>query len=378
MAISPITLNPKAANNPFFWVPPFTHPDVSGVTFGGFFAGRWIASQPGAYNAAGGDAPVVADSAAVGSVAAATKKMVPTWRYISMLEARKACANLGVGYHLITRFEWVSIAMWCNLQGFMPRGNNRNTNPPSDSDVTTETAILDQACFARNNTWYASLAGSGPASWNHNNRPDGIADVDGNMWEWNDGLFLQQTTGYPYILASLQVSLARSPYGKSTAVASGVLTDANKAWVTDEFLDASGNTYLYDAAGTLFQVKTTTPANTATAIILTSGTPAAGPYTILRLVATDITAGLTSGNRILTLLNTNADLKAFAIPATSDGTGATAYGKDGYWYDKAALRAALVGGSWATGTIAGVFALYLAYSPTYTYTAFGFRVAKAI
>lgn len=377
MAISPITLNPKAADVPFFWIPPFTHPDVSSVTFGGFYAGRWIASQPGAYNAAGGDKPVVADSAAVGSVAAATKRMVSAWRYISMLEARKACANLGPGYHLMTQFEGASIALWCNSQGFQPHGNDRNTNPLSSSDVTTETAILDQAAFARNNTYLASLTGSGPASWNHNNRPDGIADLDGNMWEWRDGLLMQATTGYPYILASLQVSLARSPYGKSTAVANGVLTDVNKAWIADEFLDASGNTFVYDAAGTLLPVAVSTPANTATTINV-AGTPAAGPYTIVRLVATDITAGITNGTRVLTLRNTDADLKAFAIPATSDSTGATAYGKDGYWFDKTSLRAALVGGYWNTGTGAGVFALNLNTGPASTYYGFGFRVARAI
>lgn len=50
-----------------FWVPEFTTPDVEGVTFGGFWAGRFIASQPGAFNAAGGDKPLVADNAAVGT-----------------------------------------------------------------------------------------------------------------------------------------------------------------------------------------------------------------------------------------------------------------------------------------------------------------------
>lgn len=126
----------KYVSDPFpayYWIPPFTHPDVDGVTFGGFMVGRFLASQPNAYNAGDigggryGDNPDVADSSSVGSVAASTRQGVPPWRYISMLEARKACANIGVGYHLITRFEWASLAMWCHLNGFQPHGNNRNT-----------------------------------------------------------------------------------------------------------------------------------------------------------------------------------------------------------------------------------------------------------
>jgi len=375
MSPSPLTVSTNRTlldppNNAFFWIPEFLHPDVAGVIFGGFWCGRWIASQPHALNTnlitAGryGDNPDVADSAAVGAIAASTRKGVPPWRYISLLNARIACANLGVGYHLITRFEWASLAMWCNLQGFLPHGNNRNTNPPSDATYTTETAILDLACNARNAGWYANAVGTGPASWNHNGRSNGVADLNGNMWEWNDGLLMQQTTGYPYILASLQVGLARSPYGKSTSVAAGSLTDTNKAWVPDEFLDAGGNIYLYDSAGTLIQVKTSTLANSATQIFFQSATtPAAGPYTILKLIATDITAGMVSANKILTLRNTDADLKPFAIPATSDGSGAAAYGTDGYWFDKAGLRAALVGGNWNNSTNAGVFALNLNTAP---------------
>jgi hypothetical protein len=374
----------------FFWVPQFTHPDVDGVTFGGFWCGRWLASQPHASNAGDigggryGDNPDVADYAAVGDVAASTRWGVPPWRNISIFEARKACANIGVGYHLITRFEWASLAMWCHMNGylvsgFLPHGNNANTNPPSDITYVTETAQLDLACNARNAGWYANATGTGPAAWNHNGLPNGIADLNGNMWKWNDGLLMQQTTGYPYILASLQVSLARSPYGKSTAVAAGSLTDSNKSWLADEFLDAGGNTYLYDSAGTLIQIKTSTVANNATQIFFQAATtPAAGPYTILRLVATDITAGMASGNRILTLRNTDADLKAFAIPATSDGTGANAYGTDGYLYDKASLRAVLVGGCWGDSPYAGVFALTLDSAPSYTSSYIGLLAARAI
>ena len=293
-----------------------------------------------------------------------------------MLNARKACANLGPGYHLMTRFEWVSLAHWTKLNGFYPRGNNRNTNPPADYSVTTETALLDLACNARNAGWYASLTGTGPATWNHNGRTDGISDLNGNMWEWNDGLLMQATTGYPYVLASTQVSLARAPYGKSTAVAAGSLTDSNKAWTVDEFLDATAHTYLYDAAGTLHLIKSVTVANNATQIILnaTGTTPAAGPYTILKLVEIDVTAGCAKGGQISGLRT--GELAPFGIPSAT--AGGSVYGQDGYWFDKGAMRAPFVGGYWYSSRYAGVWALNLYNNPTYTSVDIGFRLARAI
>lgn len=360
----------------FLWIPEFTTPDVEGVTFGGFYVGRYIASQPGAYNAAGGDAPAVADNADPGTTQAQSKRYKPTWRNINLLNARRACANLGPGYHLMTRFEWVSLAHWTKLNGFYPRGNNRNTNPPADYSVTTETALLDMACYARSSAGYASLTGSGPATWNHNGRADGVSDLNGNMWEWNDGLLMQATTGYPYVLASTQVSLARSPYGKSTAVAAGSLTDSNKAWTADEFLDATAHTYLYDSAGRLHLVMSAAVANNATQIFLNAAgtTPAAGPYTILRLVEVDITAGCTNGGQISGLRT--GELAPFGIPSAT--AGGSVYGQDGYWFDKTALRAPLVGGYWNITYSAGVWALYLFSAPSSAYSSVGFRLARAV
>jgi hypothetical protein len=95
------------------------------------------------------------------------------------------------------------------------------------------------------------------------------------------------------------------------------------------------------------------------------------------LVATDITAGMTSAHKILTLRDADADLKAFALPATADATGADAYGKDGFYFDKAAARAARRGGYFGNTTSAGVFCLNLGGSPEYSGNAVGFRAAKA-
>jgi len=368
------------------WVPPTYITDIS-ATVGGFYVGKYQASQPNASSF--DDNPDVGDSAAVGTTPAATQFGVPAWRYITLLEARKAAANVGQyiigteadkkGWGLSTAADWAALAFIAK-GGTMPGGNNANTNPPSDTVTATQKALLDHACNTRSSGWYACLTGTGPTAWSHDGTVNGVWDLNGNMWEWNDGLLMQITTGYPYILANLDNTIARAPVGKSTAVAAGTLTDTDKAWVADAFLDAGGTIYLYDSAGTLHQLATSTPANNDTTLYLaaTGTTPASGPYTIVKLIATDITAGMSSGNKILTLRDADADLKHLAIPATSDGTGAAAYGNDGFWFNTGALRAALRGGSWDNGADAGVFALGLNNAPSRSIPSIGFRLRKAL
>ena len=371
----------------WYWVPQLTHPDVAGVTFGGFFCSRWLVSQPNAFNGTNGDKPDVADNAAPGTVAARSVYAKPPWRYISYWNARvaasNACAVYGPGVHLLTAFEWASMAMLSHKMSLLPHGNNRNTNPPADVTYTTETAQLDLACYARNNSWYANLTGTGPNTWNLLHDPLAPADLNGNMWEWTLGLHMRTLdegadAGKPLVLASLNVTLAGCPYGRSTATGVNTLTDTDKAWATDEFASC----IVMDAAGARHAIT----ANTGNVLTLSSGlTPTAGPYEILRAVATDITAGMTSANKVLTLRNSDADLKSFALPATSDGTGATAYGTDGYWFDTAdpgtapnAIRTALRGGTWPNGSYAGVFALSLHYVPAHANSDVGFRLGKAV
>ena len=96
--------------------------------------------------------------------------------------ASNACAAKGPGWHLMTNAEWAAIALWCRKAGLMPRGNTANG---ASSDATYERGVK-----ATTGTDYRTLTGSGPASWNHDGTPDGIADLCGNVWEWVDGLKL--------------------------------------------------------------------------------------------------------------------------------------------------------------------------------------------
>jgi len=369
------------------FIPKFTSPDIAGVTFGGFWAGKYVCSQP---NATGDDdKPDVADSADPGTVPAISQPGAhAAWRYINYNYARKAAANLGTGFHLLTAFEDASLAEWARLNGTMPHGNNNNSALCNDAVFTGEAALPDRAALARSATYYASLPGTGPNAFAHNHRADGVFDLNGNMWEWRDGLMVCPASlsddsatphvvtgaggaGYPLILANLEVALNTSPYGKSTAVAAGSLTDSVKAWTVNGFAGC----FLYDAAGSLFYVDS----NTATALSIDgASTPIAGAYTILKVVAVDITSGMSTGNSILTLRDADADLKALNIPATSDGAGSATYGKDGYWFDTGALRAARRGGDWTYVLRAGVFALGLGTAPSHVGSSLGLRVGKSI
>jgi len=377
----PVSYGGKTFYNRMVWIPEFTHDDVAGVTFGGFWAGKYICSQPNATYV--NDKPDVADSADPGAVPAISQYGVAGWRCVSYWSARKACANLGVGWHLLTAFEWASLAFYSEKHKCMPTGNNANTNPPSDTTWPGQVAKLDLACNARNAGWYANLVGTGPNAWAHNHQADGVMDLNGNMWEWCLGLHMRTAdegaaAGQPLVLASLNVGLTTSPYGSSTATGVNSLTDGNKAWTVNEF----AGMILMDSAGTRHDIAS----NTATVLTLTSGlTPASGVYEILKAVAVDITAGMTTANKILTLRDADADLKAFAIPATSDGTGASKYGTDGYWFDTTdpgsapnAIRSARRGGAWDAGTSAGVFALHLNNVPSFAGVTISFRCGKSI
>ena len=376
----PVVYGGKTFYNQMVWIPTFTHPDVAGVVFGGFWAGKYICSQPNATTT--DDKPDVADSADPGSVPAISQYGVASWRYIDYWYARKACSNVGVGWHMMSAFEWASLAFFSQMNGTMPHGNNKNVNPPADIDFPAETALLDLACNARNAGWYANLVGTGPVTWNHNHRSDGVSDLNGNMWEWNLGLHMQTAdeaghAGHAVVLGNLDVSLIGSPYGASTSVAATTLTDTRKAWTVNEF----ATMWLLDSAGTRFTINS----NTATALTLDSGTPASGVYEIVKDTGTDISSGMSSGNKILTLRDADADLKGFAMAATSDATGAAKYGTDGYWFNTADagtapnnIRTALRGGYWGRSVPAGVFSLNFDCAPSCVYYTIGFRLCKSL
>lgn len=118
-----------------------------------------------------------ASSAGSGS-AAQSKVGVVLWCSLSRDAARAACS--AAGGHLSRNREYGNILQWCEMHDLYPAGNNT-----SGVDGMGVAASADPTQAGR------SLAGTGPKSWTHNLRSDGIADIVGNCWEYVDGLELR-------------------------------------------------------------------------------------------------------------------------------------------------------------------------------------------
>jgi hypothetical protein len=382
----------KNFTNHAVYIPNFTTTDVAGVTFGGFEMDKYICSQPSSVNAAGTGWYDVAHSGNAGVVPGISRPGVPVWDYITFPQAMIAAANKGKGWHLTSAFERASLGFLAKKLSSddtrsWPSGNNANIDPPADTVTATEIALLDLHLHAENGAYHRALPGTGPKTWAHNQQANGVFDLNGLVYEWC--LLLMSTDGYPYVPANIKVTYQESPYGRGTISGSGgaaptLTCDGSgvnwaKAWTVDEF-NSDCWCYIAEAnagAGGLYAVTDTT-ANTA--VLTNAAAPGNGTATfcIFKLVATDITAGITSGHKILTLRDADASLKYFALPNTADGTGANGYGNDAFYYDKAALRAAFWGGYFNKGAMAGVFDLSLSYAPSHAYYSIGFRACKAL
>lgn len=103
--------------------------------------------------------------------------------------ARAACAAKGAGWHLMTVHEWAAIALWCMANGYEPIGNTNWGRSHAKTwmvgDRADNRAPGDTVGTGRTQT------GSMGSEATHTRTLGGIADLVGNVWEWQDGLLLQ-------------------------------------------------------------------------------------------------------------------------------------------------------------------------------------------
>lgn len=245
------------------------------------------------------------------------------------------CRNKGKGWSLTPYSLWSAIALWCRKNGTMPRGNN---NYGADHAYGHEKGVP---------TYYESgkiarcATGSGPNTWNHNWMPDGIADLNGNVWEWCAGMRLMngeiQIIPYANCMAADASMGASSTLWKAIA-ADGTLVEPGTAG-TLKYNYVSGH------------------------IQLTSGD----------ITPEDTWRGDTYQNMTLDSALTVPEI-AKALLIYPDEPGGD-YGGDGHYMNNSGERLPLCGGDWSGTSRAGVFGVYLYIPRSYSFTSIGFRSA---
>ena len=238
---------------------------------------------------------------------------------------------------------WSQIALWCRKNGTMPRGNNNYGKDHAYSLEKGAPTLYESATAASHAGEPTRCAtGSGPATWNHNWLPDGIADLNGNVNEWCAGIRMVDGE-FQFI-----------PYANcmDPDISMGANSTAWKA------LNASGEYVEPGSSGTL-------------------------KYDWLSSKLTLITGSVTDTenvNRSTGYTSMAAD-SGLTVPELAkilllypDELGGD-YGGDAHYANLTGERLPFCGGTWINGSTAGVFYVYLGNFRSYATSYIGFRSA---
>lgn len=260
--------------------------------------------------------------------------------------AKARCEAKGTGWHLMTNAEWAAIALWCWKQGFLPRGNNDATWTGSTYvDPKDVSAPWERGVKATTGSDGRSKTGSGPASWYHDNTMAGIADLNGNVWEWVGGMRLNGG----------EIQVIQDNNAAVTGTDQSPISALWKAIKQDGSLVAPGT------AGTLKYDATAANGTGAAELddVIDFQSDGSG-YTYNDFEALTADAGITVPNL----------LKHLALFPPGAGLGG-----DGLWTRNQDERLPLRGGGWDRGAQSGVFALTLTDPRSGAGSSVGFRPA---
>lgn len=228
--------------------------------------------------------------------------------------ARAACAAKGSGWHLMTAHEWAAIALWCVANGYEPIGNTGWGRSHAKTwlvgDRGDRRAPGDASGVGRSQT------GSIGVEATHDHTLGGIADLVGNVWEWQDG----------FLLRGGQI------------IASNHNNQPESSWVSQ---------------AAYFDVPATEP-------VLSNA--------VTRLAESNVVwRSMTKGQNYIS----NTLLKRLLLEPSS------AHPQGRIYINNEGERLPFRGGHWGDGADAGMAALLLTYTRASTYTGFGFRPSFA-
>ena len=256
---------------------------------------------------------------------------------INFDQANTYCRNKGEGWGLMPYSLWCAIALWCRKNETMPRGNN---NYGADHGYPHEKGV--PCSYESDGRTARCLTGSGPATWYHNWMPDGIADLNGNVWEWCAGMRLDD--GEIQIIPYANCMMADASMSAESTLWKAIKSDGTLVE------PGTDGTLKWDWVSGKIQL-------TSGSLTVTTGEH------YCQYKDMTLNSGLSAAPEI-----------AKALLLYPDEPGGD-YGGDYHYFNSADERVPRCGGGWGNTSDAGVFYVYLINSRTSSNSGIGFRSA---
>jgi len=244
-------------------------------------------------------------------------------------QAKALCTAKGAGWHLMSIWENALVEWLSMKRGTEPRGNTYYGRTHESGYEFDETAVRYDGLAPGNTSGTAKHRnGACPTKWSHNHERWGIYDMVGNLWRWVDQMKIIGGEVF--------------------------LTDDNNYGLTEASWPTTGA--FFDGAGKLW------------------GSAHVGAYTG---AVSHVSQAMDASYDALSI-DIRRKLLRSGVTTKLAQASTVPFSPKGYlWVDAPASGELLpvVGGGWASGSVAGLAALNLLYPRSLVYSSFGFRPA---